>query len=363
MSAWENYLKNIYFDPSKGSSLSSADKLYDFVKQDGRFDISRQTIQKWLQRQEPYSLQKGARHTFQRTPIIVAGIDDQWSADHMDMQKFAHENNGFRYVLLVVDTFSKYFWLQPLHDKTGATVAKAFKQIFNEGRKPLNLRTDKGQEFRSQAVTSLMKSLGIRQLFAETEKKASVSERAIKSVKAKIYRYFMYKNSYKCIDKLQRFAGGYNKTHHRTIDMAPSDVTIDNEEDARISSYLSRLKNYKKQAYRFKIGDRIRISHLRKTFSREYDQSFSGEIFTISQRFRRNIVPIYRLKDYDGDDITGGFYQQELQKVDLKDDELFKIESILKTKGKGQNKQYFVKWLYWPMKFNSWIKASDIEQI
>ena len=134
------------------------------MKQDGRFDISRHTIQEWLKRQVPYSLQKGVRQTFQRTPIIVAGIDDQWSADLMDMQKFAHENNGFRYVLLVVDTFSKYLWLQPLHDKTGATVKKAFMQIFNQGRKPLKLRTDKGKEFRSQAVTSLMKSLDIRQL-------------------------------------------------------------------------------------------------------------------------------------------------------------------------------------------------------
>ena len=78
-----------------------------------------------------------------------------------------------------------------------------------------------------------------------------MSERAIKSVKAKIYRYFIYKNSYKEIDKLQSFVDGYNKTHHRTIDMAPSDVTIDNEEDARISTYLSRIKNYKKTGISF----------------------------------------------------------------------------------------------------------------
>jgi hypothetical protein len=98
-------------------------------------------------------------------------------------------------------------------------------------------------------------------------------------------------------------------------------------------------------------------------FSREYDQRWSGEVFTVAQRFRRGGVPIYRLKDYVGDDITGSFYQPELQKIDLKDNELFKIESILKTKGRGQHKQYFVKWLYWPKKFNTWINAGDIEAL
>ena len=102
---------------------------------------------------------------------------------------------------------------------------------------------------------------------------------------------------------------------------------------------------------------------MRNHFSREYDQRWSGEIFTIAKRFRRNGVPIYRLKDYDGDNITGSFYQQELQKVDLDNDNLFKIETILKTRGNNKNKQYFVKWLHWPKKFNSWVKASDIDRI
>jgi len=74
-------------------------------------------------------------------------------------------------------------------------------------------------------------------------------------------------------------------------------------------------------------------------------------------------MPVYRLKDYNGEDITGSFYQSELQKVELKEDDMWKVEWILKTRGKGRNKQYYVKWLHWPKKFNSWINASNIQNL
>jgi len=97
--------------------------------------------------------------------------------------------------------------------------------------------------------------------------------------------------------------------------------------------------------FKFKIGDKVGIAQLRNIFSREYDEKWSGELFNISSRFWRNNTPIYDIKDYNGEEITGTFYQSELQKIDIKDEELWKIEKILKTNGKGHNKQLYVKWL------------------
>ena len=113
--------------------------------------------------------------------------------------------------------------------------------------------------------------------------------------------------------------------------------------------------------FKFKIGDKVRITQLRNIFSREYDEKRTGEVFNISSTFWRNNIPIYRMKDYNGEEITGTFYQSELQKIDIKDNELWKIEKILKTKGKGHNKQLYMKWLNWPHKFDSWISSEDIE--
>ena len=61
---------------------------------------------------------------------------------------------------------------------------------------------------------------------------------------------------------------------------------------------------------------------------------------------------MYRLTDYLNEDIKGTFYQSELQKVDVRDDDVFKVKQTLKTRGRGLNKHYFVKWLHWPSKFN-----------
>lgn len=238
--SWENYLKNIYYNPSNPASLSGSDKLHQFVKKDGKYMISKYRIRKWLQREEAYSLQREARKPLKRSRIVVAGIDDQWSADLMDMVKFKKSNQGVRFILVVIDVFSKYLWLRPLKDKKGSSVVKAFESILTEGRIPKRIRTDKGQEFRARVVQSLFKSEEIRHIFAESDVKASISKRVIKTIKSKIYRYFMHTQSYEYVNELQNFAKGYNETIHRTIDMKPKDVTRDNEEEVRVATYLSR---------------------------------------------------------------------------------------------------------------------------
>ena len=77
----------------------------------------------------------------------------------------------------------------------------------------------------------------------------------------------------------------------------------------------------------------------------------------------RGGLPIYRLKDFHDEEIKGTLYQSELQNVDVRDDDIWKIEKILKTKGKANNKQYFIKWLHWQNKFNSQISARDVNNI
>ena len=365
MASWERYLKKIYYDPSNAASFAGPEKLYHFVKRDRKFNISKYKIKKWLQRQEAYSIQRPLRRPQNRTNIIVAGIDDQWSADLMDMVKFAKYNDGYSYVLVVIDVFSKYLWLRNLKDKKGDSVAKAFQDILKEGRKPNRIRSDKGQEFRARSVQLIFKTHGIRHFYALNMVKASISERVLKTIKSKIYRYFSYKQSYRYIDELQNFAKGYNRTVHSTIDMAPAEVNSKNEETVRLSTYFSRShqKTAKQLRFRFKIGDHVRITHLRNVFTREYDEKWTGEIFIIAQRFWRQAQPIYKIKDYHGEEIQGTFYQSELQKVTLTDNDLWKIERIVKTRGNGQNKQYFVKWLYWPEKFSSWVKTRDLQNL
>jgi transposase InsO family protein len=226
MASWEQYLKKIYYNSSNPASFAGPDKLYRFVRNDGKFVLSKYKIKKWLQRQEPYSQQRPIKRPVKRNRVVVIGIDDQWDIDLMYMTKFSKYNRGKNFILVAIDIFSKFVWLRPLKDKRGESVMKALKSIFAEGRSPSRKRTDKGQEFRSRLVKSLLRQRRIEHVFAQnTEIKANYVERVIKTIKSKMYRYFTHAQSYNDIEELQKFAGSYNKTYHRTIGMPPNKVT------------------------------------------------------------------------------------------------------------------------------------------
>ena len=202
----------------------------------------------------------------------------------------------------------------------------------------------------------------------QNETKASTSERAILSIKMRLSRYFTFKDDFSYLPVLQDIADSYNKTYHRTIGMVPADVRPNNEEEVRLSTYFAQNKRkqqetLKRRPFKFKINQYVRISHLKGPFTRAYDQTYSGEIFKIFRRYYRGNLPVYRLKDSQGDVLKGTWYTSELLPLNIDDPDkiTYKIEKILKTRGNGRNKQYFVKWKYYPRKFNSWIKASDME--
>ncbi|WAR05156.1 YMD3-like protein [Mya arenaria] len=222
------------------------------------------------------------------------------------------------------------------------------------------------QEFRAKKVQDLMKKEEIRYFPTQNETKASTSERAILTIKTRLMRYFSYKETSSFLPVLQDIAENYNNTYHRTIGMTPANVNDTNQEEVRLATFFaqnpkSKQIHAKLRPFKFKVGAYVRISHLRTVFTRAYDQTYSGEVFKVHKRYHRGRIPIYRLVDLQDEEIKGTFYESELQKVNFNPDQSFKIDKILKTKGKGHHKQYLVKWKYYPKKFNSWIKASDFE--
>ena len=115
------------------------------------------------------------------------------------MQAFAKFNCEVRYLLTVLDVFSKYGWMLPLKDKTGKSVADAFKKIFKKSkRKPEKLWTDKCRVFYNKHV----KELGVELYSTENAEKSSVVERWNRTMKEKMFKYFTANNTNKYIDVL-----------------------------------------------------------------------------------------------------------------------------------------------------------------
>ena len=117
-------------------------------------------IEKALLKSKTYTLHKPKRLNYKRSRIEVAGIDDQWQIDLVDVRALKGSNYGHTFILTCIDVFSKYAWAVPLKDKEAKTCKEAFEKILNtSGRKPNSLYLDGGKEF-----------LGAFKKYCQTEK-------------------------------------------------------------------------------------------------------------------------------------------------------------------------------------------------
>ena len=131
--------------------------------------------------------------------------------------------------------------------------------------------------------------------------------------------------------------------------MAPVDVTADNEHIVRERLYPPKPKRV---TFKFSLGDTVRLSGTKRLYEKGYRGNWTQELFKISARYPSD-PPTYGLKDQSGEDIKDKFYAQELQKVKQKD--IYKVERVIKTRKRRGKTEYFVKWLGYPDKFNSWV--------
>ena len=265
------------------------------------------------------------------------------------MTAFKDYNDGYTFLLLVIDTFSKYGYLIPLKNKKGETVAKALNDIFKE-RKPEKLWTDKGTEFYNKDVKILIEIYS-----TENEEKSSIVERWIRTMKEKMWKYFTDNNTYKYIDVLPDLVEDYNNTVHSSIKLTPIEASKKkNELTVWRNLYPDRFKTYRLTP-KFSVGDLVRITKKKKVFEKGYTTRWTKETFTIKEI--RDTNPItYKIKDLEGEEIKGTFYEPELQKTEK---QLYKIEKIIK---KDKNKS-LVKWKGYSDEFNSWVDNKDLIEL
>lgn len=293
---------------------------------------------------------KYARKNFPRRHVIQKDIDDLWQADLMDMQTISKNNSNFKYILVIIDTFSKYGWVIPLKQKNKENVTYAFSDlILQQQRCPKNLQTDMGTEFYNDKFKTFLKTHAINHYSTFSIKKASIVERFIRTIKTHLYKEFGIKGNYKWIDgTLNKVIERYNNTKHRTINIAPAHVNNNNKTILLTKFNENCFKKPEHMRAKFKLGDYVRISKHKSCFEKGYTPNWSTELFKI--KTVRNTNPVtYLIEDIKQQPIMGAFYGEELQKT--KHPQVYLIEKILRQKG---NKM-FVKWLGLPTNENSWI--------
>ena len=279
----------------------------------------------WAQ-QLAEELHKPITRKFTKRRVFVKGVDEIWAADLVEMGRFSDWNKGFKYLLMVIDVFSKFGWIEPLKDKKGETVAAAFKKIFKLSRQPRLLWTDKGKEFYNKNVNQLLSKKNIKLYSTENEEKSSVAERFNRTIKQMMWKMFSANNNTIYIDKIDELLKTYNSSWHRSVRMSPfaaSDIKNSNQVFANL--YSDEIYKQVKKP-KFRIGDKVRISkYKRKLFDKGFTPNWTEEVFVIDGILHTKPIT-YRLVDLQGETVTGSFYEQELQKTTQ---EIFRIDEVI----------------------------------
>ena len=187
--------------------------------------------------------------------------DNIWGVDLADMELLSKFNKRFRFLLCVIDIFSKYAWVIPLKDKKGISIVNAFqKLLLNSNRKPNKIWVNKGSEFYNNSFKKWLHDNDIIMYSTNNEGKSVAAERFIRTLKIKIYKYMtaISKNVY--IDKLDYIVKEYNNKYHTSIKMKTVDV--------KDNTYINFEKEVNDQDPKFKVGDHVRISKYRNIFAK-----------------------------------------------------------------------------------------------
>lgn len=369
---FDSLIRNAYYGPKHAGSFSSPIKLYQALRKKGGKTPSLYRIRKWMEKNDNYNLQKPIMRSFRTAKVVVSGKNEQYDVDLADLSTWMNENDGNRYLLIVIDVFSRYLWVEPLKSKTGSEVKKALQKIFNRSKVPEKARSDGGSEFSNREVVRFFKQNGIYHHIARNSAKACYAERVILTIKQKLWRYFLTHRKYRYVDVIQNIVKSYNETPHRSLNtQAPQDITEENSADLWAYLYLKTNKQqsktekknlrFYKQHFMFKIGNFVRISYKKMPFGRGYQQRWTSELFKVKTRFLIQGIPMYKFEDFSGEEIQGNFYQNELTRVNKDEDSLWFIEKKIRKRKKNGKIEWFVKFEGWPDKYNQWVTEQEIK--
>ena len=247
---------------------------------------------------------------FEKRKVYSQFKDNIWVVDLADMQSLSRKKKGIKYLLFIIDLYSKYAFVIPLKDKNGISILNAFdKTIRQYNRKPNKIWVDQVGEFYNNIFKKWLSDNDIIMHSTYNEGKSVVAERFIRTLKRKLYKHMTAVGKDVYYDVLDDVVNKYNNTKHSTIKMKPIDVKDNNNKRVYIDEHNEKRST-------FKVGDRVTISKFKNIFAKGYTPNWSKEIFIVD-KINDTVPYTYNLKDLNYEEIIGSFYDQGLQKTKL----------------------------------------------
>lgn len=342
------------------ASYSTVEKLFEACER----KISKEKIADWLCGQLTYTLHKPRKINFKRNPYILTNINEQLQADLIDMVDLSEANDDFKYILIVIDSFSRFVRVRPLKSKAGKDVLEALRSIFGElAEPPQQFLTDRGKEFFNNQIGNYLKSLKVLHIAPSDDTfKCDIVERAIRTFKSILYKVLTATLSLRYIDVLQKIAKTMNDRKNRSINMAPRDVNDENVYQVWKFMKKNRTKGSKRNCRNLlNPGDNLRISKNKKEFEKGFLPNYTDEIFKVLQRIDRQPHNIYKVEGDHGEKLDGFLYHDEIIRVKKDKNTLYRINKILKKRKRKGINEVLVEWKGGDKKKNnSWIAEADL---
>ena len=252
---------------------------------------------------------------FKRQRIIPLYKDETWSADLIDKSSLSKYNNNYKFILTVIDIFTKYAWAIPLKNKSGLSITNGFKTILSEGRKPEKLWVDRGSEFYNKTLKSLLEygtgkaASGIELYSTYSDLKAVFIERFNRTLVHIINKPMFINGDGNWVNILNDAVVTYNNNIHSTTNMTPVDAS-NNPDKVK---YTFSFKNIKGK---LNVGDYVRNADKRNIFSKGYTSNWNRELFKVNEVLKTH-PSTYKIEDINGEIIEGKYYEQELLKSEF----------------------------------------------
>lgn len=325
----EQLLRDAYLDPDSPSCFSSPQAIKRQVPQ-----ATRKEIANFLKTVPSYTLHRRIVNKFKRKPTTSPGKFFSVQCDLIDYTAYANENDGYRWILVIIDIATRMIYTYPLKSKGGKDVAPAFEKFFTKEFEPILVYSDSGLEFKNSLVQNEFKKRNIRHVIPHSQLHCALLERFIRTIKTRIERYFHSKGTRRWVDVLEKITLAINRSYSRGIGMSPI--------EAIKSKIISTPCFGEERKCKLAVGDLVRISSFRSAFQKGYAQNATDEMFIISKCVPGD-PPYYNIKALDGEEIKGIFYSEELIPC-ANPGNVYLVEKILdKRKYRGQS-QVLIKW-------------------
>ena len=289
--------KNIVAAPSYSA------KITDFLRQNDIHGVYRRISKK----------------KFPRRKVIARFPFEIFMGDLIEYPAYKHTNNGYCYILILVDCFTKMAYAAPMKKKDKEWTSDAFESILKTfDEYPINLVTDGGLEFFNSSVRKVFDTYGINHYKTPTRTrwKASMAERLIRTLKSRLEKYFKAKKTRRWIDVLDQLVENYNSVPHSSHGLPPQDVDSDNREYVYKQLYPDKDLTV---VCKLKIGDRVRKIREKTEFEKGYTENWSEEIYIIADKRQSQTVCWYKIKSLDGKLLPGIWYYYQLNLVSRND--------------------------------------------